>query len=77
VFGFAELSTFSCSCSFLGVSCTVMGVAVLMGEWLTTKLRGLETLKNRKKNFCIIIAVKENDFTYMLIGWHFKRIDQT
>ena len=44
VFCYAELSSFS-PASFLGVSCTVMGVAAaLMGEWLTTKLRGLETL---------------------------------
>ena len=45
VFCCAELSSFS-PASFLGVSCTVMGVAAaLMGEWLTTKLRGLEILK--------------------------------
>ena len=45
VFCCAELSSFS-PAFFLGVSCTVMDEApVLMGEWLTTKLRGLETLE--------------------------------
>ena len=51
----AELSSFS-PASFLGVSCTVMGVTpVLMGEWLTTKLRGLETLRKKEKNYALLM----------------------